>query len=97
MRKRDKACFIIGTILIIGAVVLMVFTFSKRNNTDDRPVSTVIYHDDGRGMPIFERRQAMTIEHRHGHYVVLDDNGNVYCSCDTHKEAADEIAEEENN
>ena len=56
MRKRDKACFILGTILIIGAVVLMVFTFSKRNNTDDRPVSTVIYHDDGRGMPIFERR-----------------------------------------
>ena len=56
MRKRDKACFIIGTILIIGAVVLMVFTFSKRNNADDRPVSTVIYHDDGREMPIFERR-----------------------------------------
>ena len=56
MRKRDKVCFILGTILIIGAVVLMVFTFSKRNNTDDRPVSTVIYHDDGRGMPIFERR-----------------------------------------
>lgn len=56
MRKRDKACFILGTILIIGAVVLMVFTFSKRNNTDDRPVSAVVYHDDGRGMPIFERR-----------------------------------------
>nr|DAF80909.1 MAG TPA: SULFITE REDUCTASE ALPHA SUBUNIT [Bacteriophage sp.] len=37
----------------------------------------------------------MTIEYRHGHYVVLDDNGNVYCSCDTHKEAADEIAEME--
>ena len=55
MRKRDKACFILGTILIIGAVVLMIFTFSKRNNTDDRPVSSVIYHDDGRGMPIFER------------------------------------------
>ena len=34
----------------------------------------------------------MTIEYRHGHYVVLDDNGNVYCSCDTHKEAADENA-----
>lgn len=29
--------------------------------------------------------------------VVLDDNGNVYCSCDTHKEAADEIAEAKNN
>lgn len=26
-----------------------------------------------------------------------DDNGDVYCSCDTHKEAADEIAEAENN
>ena len=57
MRKRDKACFILGTILIIGAVVLMVFTFSKRSDDDDdRPISTVIYHDDGRGMPIFERR-----------------------------------------
>lgn len=55
MRKRDKACFILGTILIIGAVVLMVFTFSKRSD-DDRPISTVVYHDDGRGMPIFERR-----------------------------------------
>ena len=39
----------------------------------------------------------MTIEYRHAHYVVLDDNGNVYCSCDTHKEAADEIAEAKNN
>lgn len=56
MHKRDKACFILGTILIIGAVVLMVFTFSKRSDDDDRPISTVIYHDDGRGMPIFERR-----------------------------------------
>ena len=56
MRKRDKACFILGTILIIGAVVLMVFTFSKRNNTDDRPVSTVIYHEDGREIPTSERR-----------------------------------------
>ena len=37
----------------------------------------------------------ITIEYRRGHYVVLDDNGNVYCSCDTHKEAADEIAEME--
>ena len=55
MRKRDKACFILGTILIIGAVVLMIFTFSKRSD-DDRPISTVIYHDDGRAMPIFERR-----------------------------------------
>ena len=41
--------------------------------------------------------RQMTIEYRHGHYVVLDDNGNVYCSCDTHKEAADEIAEATNN
>ena len=41
--------------------------------------------------------KEMTIEYRHGHYVVLDDNGNVYCSCDTHKEAADEIAEAKNN
>ena len=56
MRKRDKVCFILGTILIIGAVVLMVFTFSKRNNTDDRPVSTVIYHEDGREIPTSERR-----------------------------------------
>ena len=56
MRKRDKACFILGTIIIIGAVVLMIFTFSKRNNTDDRPVSAVIYHNDGREIPIFERR-----------------------------------------
>ena len=55
MRKRDKACFILGTILIIGAVVLMIFTFSKRSD-DDRPISTVVYHDDGREMPIFERR-----------------------------------------
>lgn len=39
----------------------------------------------------------MTIEYRYGHYVVLDDNGYVYCSCDTHKEAADEIVESENN
>ena len=37
----------------------------------------------------------MTIEYRHGHYVVLDDNGSVCCSCDTHKEAADEIVEME--
>ena len=29
----------------------------------------------------------MTIEHRRGHYVVLDDNGNEYCECDTHAEA----------
>ena len=56
MRKRDKACFILGTILIIGAVVLMIFTFSKLSDTDDRPVSAVVYHDDGREMPIFERR-----------------------------------------
>ena len=56
MRKRDKARLILATILIIGAVVLMIFTFSKRDNTDDRPVSTVIYHDDGRGMPLFESR-----------------------------------------
>ena len=39
----------------------------------------------------------MTIEYRYGHYVVLDDNGNVCCSCDTHKVAADEIAEAKNN
>ena len=39
----------------------------------------------------------MTIEHRHGHYVVLDANGNAYCSCDTHQEAADEIAEATNS
>ena len=37
----------------------------------------------------------MTIDHRYGHYVVLDDNGNVCCSCDTHKEAVDEIVEME--
>ena len=37
----------------------------------------------------------MIIEHRHGHYVVLDDNGNVYCECDTHKEAMEEIADME--
>ena len=41
------------------------------------------------------RRNRMTIEHRHGHYVVLDDNGNVYCECDTHKEAMEEIADME--
>ena len=35
----------------------------------------------------------MTIEYQRGHYVVLDDNGDVYCSCDTHKEAMEEIAE----
>lgn len=31
------------------------------------------------------------IEYRYGHYVVLDGNGNVYCSCDSHKEAMEEI------
>ncbi len=35
----------------------------------------------------------MTIEHRRGHYVVLDDNGNEYCECDTHAEAMEEIRE----
>lgn len=56
MCKRDKACFIIGTILIIGAIVLMVFTFSKRSDIDDRPVSTIIYYEDGHELPISERR-----------------------------------------
>ena len=47
------------------------------------------------GFPYLKGDREMNIEYRHGHYVVLDDNGDVYCSCDTHKEAADEIVEME--
>ena len=32
----------------------------------------------------------MTIEHKRGHYVVIDDNGNECCECDTHAEAMEE-------
>lgn len=56
MKKRDKACFIIGTILIIAAIVLMVITFSKPKENNESQLSILIYHEDGREMPTFERR-----------------------------------------
>ena len=63
--------------------------------TDQFPLLSIMMTAEG--CPYLKGDMQMTIEHRHGHYVVLDDNGNVYCSCDTHKEAADEIAEATNN
>lgn len=39
----------------------------------------------------------MTIEHKRGHYVVIDDNENECCECDTHAEAMEEIKDMEGN
>lgn len=55
MKKRDKACFIIGTILIIAAIVLMGISFIKQSN-EEIPLSVLTYHEDGRELPTFERR-----------------------------------------
>lgn len=50
MSKRNKACYIIGTILIIYAVVVLIVTFAKPK-AEERPFSTIIYHEEGQPNP----------------------------------------------
>lgn len=54
MSKRNKACFIIGTILIFFAVILLAVTFIKPK-PKERPLSVTIYHEDGQDPPTYKR------------------------------------------
>lgn len=54
MSKRNKACFIIGTVLIIYAVVVLIVTFVKPK-TKERPFSTVIYQEEGQDLPTHKK------------------------------------------
>ena len=51
MSKRNKACYIIGTILIIGSIVLLATTFLKAKPHDDRQ-SITIYYEEGKDAPV---------------------------------------------
>ena len=51
MSKRNKACYIIGTILIIGSIILLATTFLKAKPHDDRQ-SITIYYEEGKDAPV---------------------------------------------
>ena len=53
MRKRDKACFILGTILIIGSIIMLTTTLIKENHYEEKPRSVTIYHMEGKALPVY--------------------------------------------
>lgn len=54
MSKRNKACFIIGAILIVWAVFLLLITFVKPK-AKERPFSTIIYQEEGQDLPTHKK------------------------------------------
>ena len=53
MTKRNKAIFTIGTILIIGSIIMLAATLIKANHYEERPRSVTIYHMEGKAPPVY--------------------------------------------
>lgn len=53
MTKRNKAIFTIGTILIIGSIIMLVTTLIKANHYEERPRSVTIYYEEGKDPPVY--------------------------------------------
>ena len=53
MTKRNKVIFTIGTILIIGSIIMLVTTLIKANHYEERPRSVTIYYEEGKAPPVY--------------------------------------------
>ena len=53
MTKRNKAIFTIGTILIIGSIIMLATTLIKANHYEERPRSVTICHMEGKAPPVY--------------------------------------------